>query len=180
MCDRHFVAVASGPTNRSSCRMGASSHPARHSLAYLIGKCTPKLSQLPPSILKTVESIMKGNSTAFINAAYYSICKGYPRTILKPDVARLLELNREACRIRADYILPQLRSADMKVDILPDELPRSIVEYGERECIAYLTWQMPFAYGCLERIFAEIKTRAPDFVPRNIFDFGVGPATAIL
>lgn len=95
-------------------------------------------------------------------------------------MARLLELNREACRIRADYILPQLQGPEAKMDIEPDELPRSIVEYGERECMAYLAWQMPFTYGCLERIFTEIKTRVPHFAPKNIFDFGTGPATAIL
>ena len=55
-----------------------------------------------------------------------------------------------------------------------------MLEYGEREVMAYLAWQMPFAYGCLQRIFEELNSRCPSFTPRNILDFGTGPATAIL
>ena len=55
-----------------------------------------------------------------------------------------------------------------------------MLEYGEREAMAYLAWQMPFAYGCIERIFTDLRKRLPDFRPQNIFDFGVGPGTAVL
>lgn len=95
--------------------------------------------------------------------------------------------------IKAEYILPQVRPGSIKCDIRsgtiaaiqlipvePDELPRTLVEYGDREVMAYLAWQMPFAYGCVERIFADLGRRLPGFRPASIFDFGVGPGTAIL
>lgn len=54
------------------------------------------------------------------------------------------------------------------------------MEYGDRETMAYLAWQMPFVYGCLERVFTEVEKRVPNFRPRSVFDFGTGPGTAIL
>lgn len=106
------------------------------------------------------------------------IYKGYPRSLLRPDVECLLELNKQDCQVKAEYILPQMRPVSLPTVV--DELPRTTMEYGDRETVAYLAWQFPFTYGCMHRVFSELKKRIPKFAPNNIFDFGLGPATAIL
>lgn len=72
---------------------------ARHTAEYLLGKGQPGTSQLPTGVMQMLERIFKG----------------YPRTNLKPDVARLLESNKEACRIKANYILPHLNGAPLQI-----------------------------------------------------------------
>jgi ribosomal protein RSM22 (predicted rRNA methylase) len=64
--------------------------------------------------------------------------------------------------------------------IHPSRLPKTIIEYGEREVMAYLASQFPFAYGPIQRVFKEMSMRMPDFKPRSILDFGIGPGTAVL
>lgn len=115
-------------------------------------------------------------------SAYSSHLLGYPRRDLRPAIQHLLALHREACQIKAEHILPQMRSTNQPLPSLvaPDELPRTIPEYGDEQCMAYVAWQMPLAYGCLERIMTDLKKRIPTFNPQTIFDFGTGPGTAIM
>lgn len=42
---------------------------------------------------------------------------GYPRSLLKPDVHQLIELQREACMVKAEYILSHLKDESIKCDI---------------------------------------------------------------
>lgn len=72
---------------------------ARHSAEYLLGKGQPGTSQLPIGVMQMLERIFKG----------------YPRATLKPDVARLLDSNKDACRIKANYILPHLNGAPLEI-----------------------------------------------------------------
>ena len=37
-----------------------------------------------------------------------------------------------------------------------------------------MTARMAPDYACLSRIFSEIKTRVPDFVPESVIDVGSG------
>lgn len=71
---------------------------------------------------------------------------------------------------------------DEKCQIImpPDQLPRTSIEYGDREVMAYLAWQLPFTLACINRVFGEVKQRIPSFQPRKMFDFGLGPGTAIM
>jgi ribosomal protein RSM22 (predicted rRNA methylase) len=62
----------------------------------------------------------------------------------------------------------------------PSRLPKTLVDYGEREVMAYLASQFPFAYGPIERVLGEVKKRLPEFRPKSLLDFGTGPGTAIL
>lgn len=64
--------------------------------------------------------------------------------------------------------------------ISPSRLPKASIDYGEREVMAYLASQFPFAYGPIHRVFNELRTRLPDFRPKTVLDFGTGPGTAIL
>lgn len=66
----------------------------------------------------------------------------------------------------------------LKYIVDPDALPKKIIEYGDREAMAYIAWQMPFAFACLERVFNDIRKRVPSFSPSSVLDFGTGPGTA--
>lgn len=149
---------------------------SKFSPEYELGHCEPRMSTLPACIQNALTSLFKSKliKPYQTQSHLFLHCLGYPRSFLKPDVQRILDLNKEACQIKAEYYITKDAS------IKPDELPKTTMEYGDRESMAYLAWQMPFAYGCLERIFSEIRKRIPTFSPKNIFDFGIGPGTAVL
>ncbi|KAI8319747.1 Rsm22-domain-containing protein [Martensiomyces pterosporus] len=53
------------------------------------------------------------------------------------------------------------------------------LEYGVRESAAYLASYAPATYGVVFNILTELADRLPGFRPRDILDFGSGPATAL-
>lgn len=124
-----------------------------------------------------MEALKTFELPARLFSAISALIKGYPRALLKPDVARLLDVYRSMCQIDAAHILPGLGRTDLVVD--PDALPRTTIEYGQRETMAYVASQMPFAYAPLARILSETRDRLPDFRPSSLLDFGTGPGTAI-
>lgn len=89
---------------------------------------------------------------------------------------RLLDAYRSGCEIAASQILPPPGAETID----PSRLPKTLVDYGEREVMAYLASQFPFAYGPIEKVLMEVKKRVPDFKPASLLDFGTGPGTAIL
>ncbi|CAH1761335.1 5083_t:CDS:2 [Entrophospora sp. SA101] len=54
-----------------------------------------------------------------------------------------------------------------------------VLEYGERESIAYIAGYLPVTYGPTFNVLTEVSTRIPDFSPKSVLDFGTGPGTAI-
>lgn len=105
-----------------------------------------------------------------------ALALGYPRTVLKPDVERLLDAYRSTCQVAASQILPSPGAATID----PSRIPKTLVDFGEREVMAYLASQFPYAYGPIERVLLEVQTRISDFAPASILDFGTGPGTALL
>jgi ribosomal protein RSM22 (predicted rRNA methylase) len=85
------------------------------------------------------------------------------------------------CQIAAHHIIPMSNSTDRpstRSEIDPSRLPKTFIEYGERESMAYLASQLPFSYAAVEKILAEVKMRISGFAPKSLLDFGVGPGTA--
>lgn len=50
--------------------------------------------------------------------------------------------------------------------------------YGPNETMVYTSFHLPARFSILRRIFDDIKTFQPKFVPHRMLDFGCGPATA--
>lgn len=50
--------------------------------------------------------------------------------------------------------------------------------YGTEDTIAYSYYFLPARFNITKRVFNELKTILPNFVPSRIIDFGCGPATA--
>lgn len=44
--------------------------------------------------------------------------------------------------------------------------------------MAYLAWQIPFAYASIERCLNDVLKRVEGFKPKTLLDFGCGPGTA--
>lgn len=155
---------------------------SRFSPQYELGAVEPAVSRLPPSLTGLIQSLFKGK--LFRNSTAHPVVGGpigYPRRSLRPAIQYLLATHREACRVKAEYILPHMRPPHRTVPSMdPDELPRTIPEYGDEQCMAYVAWQMPLAFGCVERILMDLCKRIPSFHPQRIFDFGTGPGTAIM
>ncbi|KAJ2002700.1 37S ribosomal protein S22 [Coemansia thaxteri] len=53
------------------------------------------------------------------------------------------------------------------------------LEYGRAETAAYLAACVPAAYAVIYNVLAELANRLPGVTPRNVMDFGCGPATAL-
>lgn len=136
----------------------------KHSDAYLLGRNPPGLLEMPEAL----------------QAAIASLLKGYPRWYLKEDAARISELYRSSCQVKADVLLnpPAVTKLGKKNNVREQEayIP---LDYGEREAVAYMATQMPFAFSIAERVFCEIQTRCSDFTPETVLDFGSGPGSAL-
>lgn len=119
-----------------------------------------------------------------LQLALNRVLKGYPRRQLRHDVANLAESYAKMTRISADSLLESnfetsnLWSESDRQALIEYSSPA--VEYGEKETIAYISSQLPFMLAPLQNVFAEISRRIPDFAPKNMFDFGSGPGTAIV
>lgn len=50
--------------------------------------------------------------------------------------------------------------------------------YGAEDTIAYSYYFLPARFNITKRVFNELKTILPNFIPSRIIDFGCGPATA--
>jgi len=60
-----------------------------------------------------------------------------------------------------------------------ETLKPHVLEFGERESIAYIAGYLPVTYGPIFNVLSELNTRISDFSPKNVLDFGTGPGTAI-
>ncbi|KAJ2719094.1 37S ribosomal protein S22 [Coemansia sp. Benny D115] len=55
-----------------------------------------------------------------------------------------------------------------------------VLEYGKNEALAYLITRAPATYGVQFNVLRELAARMPDgWVPREILDFGCGPAPGL-
>jgi ribosomal protein RSM22 (predicted rRNA methylase) len=54
----------------------------------------------------------------------------------------------------------------------------SMMAYGPEETVAYAQFHMKARFIILRRIFEEIRTLLPSFLPSTVIDFGCGPGTA--
>lgn len=50
---------------------------------------------------------------------------------------------------------------------------------SEMTCTAYTTVKTQNSYAALTTVLSHLSRRCPDFIPRNILDFGCGPGSAI-
>ncbi|KAF2073375.1 hypothetical protein CYY_005320 [Polysphondylium violaceum] len=96
--------------------------------------------------------------------------KGYSTDKLREDAATLSDALRE--RTRSEKL-----SAKSPVVIKPEDKP--VITYGQGQALAYISHRLPGVYGCTHRVFSEIATRAPNFKPKTMLDFGSGPGTVI-
>lgn len=129
---------------------------SRHSSQYLTARSPLNLVAIPENLGRAINRILKG----------------YDRELLKKDVERI------KTAFKSSSFTEERDSNKLTEDIKKDQV-RLIVEYGEREAMAYVASQMPFAYAPIYRIFNEIKQRIPDYHPSTLLDFGTGPGTAI-
>lgn len=139
--------------------------PLKHSNAYLAGRNPPGLLEMPEAL----------------QAAIASLLKGYPRRHLKEDAARISELYRSSCQIKADALLnpPAVTTLGKRKNNVREQETCIPLDYGEREAVAYVATQMPFAFSIAERVFCEIQRRCSDFTPETVLDFGSGPGSAL-
>jgi ribosomal protein RSM22 (predicted rRNA methylase) len=49
------------------------------------------------------------------------------------------------------------------------------IKYGDREAVAYLGGRHPMGYAATTKVFDELASRCPDFLPTKVLDFGSGP-----
>jgi ribosomal protein RSM22 (predicted rRNA methylase) len=59
------------------------------------------------------------------------------------------------------------------------EQERIIIQYKEREAIAYVASRMPATYAAIYNVLRELSRRIDSFKPSTVMDFGTGPGTAI-
>ncbi|RIB08287.1 mitochondrial small ribosomal subunit Rsm22-domain-containing protein [Gigaspora rosea] len=83
--------------------------------------------------------------------------------------------DKEIIRFDAGRIYKSFRSV---TGYKPDNKPH-ILEYGNRESLAYVSGYLPITYGPIYNVLYELSTRLPDFSPKNVMDFGTGPGTVI-
>ncbi len=60
-----------------------------------------------------------------------------------------------------------------------EPLEPHILEYGQRETMAYLVSRFPSHYSVIYACLSQLKDRLPEFTPTNIMDFGCGPGTTL-
>ncbi|CAG8520450.1 9068_t:CDS:10 [Funneliformis mosseae] len=124
----------------------------------------------------------------WLNEAVLETIKEHDREIIKQDAKRIYLSLRSTTGYNPnsgidlkDPIMGPCKSAlnTFKRFAQENEVKPHVLEYGNREAIAYLAGYLPISYGPIFNVLTELKSRIPDFSPRNVLDFGTGPGTAI-
>ena len=134
----------------------------RFSHNFDIGRNHMGASLLPSKLESAVDSIMKKHS----------------RTQLKHDVAFLAESYANMSRVSATELLSSKKEWSESDRQALSQASCPNVDYGPREALAFAASQMPFSYAAISRVLDEVKRLLPEYEPKTMMDFGIGPGTA--
>ncbi|CAG8727945.1 6181_t:CDS:10, partial [Gigaspora rosea] len=126
------------------------------------------------------------NVPEWLNEAIIKIIQGQDKEIIRFDAGRIYKSFRSVTGYKVntatDPIFGPCKSAQRTfkrtLQDEPDNKPH-ILEYGNRESLAYVSGYLPITYGPIYNVLYELSTRLPDFSPKNVMDFGTGPGTVI-
>ncbi|CAG8549410.1 1544_t:CDS:10 [Diversispora eburnea] len=129
------------------------------------------------------------NLPKWLDNAVLDILKGHEKDVIRSDAGRLYQSFRSTTGFREenihnDPIFGPCKTAAKTFKRQQHEFNESnikphLLEYGDRETLAYLAGYLPITYGPIYNVLYEINTRLPDFEPKSVMDFGTGPGTAI-
>lgn len=72
--------------------------------------------------------------------------------------------------------LPDANSRFESIGVIQETPPPT---YEEVTTATYAATRFPGTFAAIVRVFDELKSRLPNFKPRNMLDFGAGPGTAV-
>ncbi|CAG8502940.1 17538_t:CDS:10 [Acaulospora colombiana] len=151
----------------------------RHSLEALFGRKRLGWVTLPEWLDKAILDIVKGHEKETVRVdtgrIYQSLgsTTGFKERDVPSGKIAVNFMNPifGPCKTAAKTFKRNLREN-------PDNRPH-ILEYGDREAVAYLAGYLPVTYGPIYNVLHELSMRLPDFEPTNVMDFGTGPGTAM-